>query len=165
VERKNSIYILTGLILMSVSVMVFYKPNNIIAGGFSGIGIILNKSFGIKVSVTNFVLNLPLFMVSYKFLGRRYIVRSGICAILFSLFLEIALFLPQFKGDAILAVIYGGIIDGIGVGLVFKGVASTGGVDLFAALIHNIKPYIQISTALVFQVLFLYFLGICENKP
>jgi len=144
-KRLQYICILMGIILISISVSVFYSPNDLVVGGFSGLGIIIMRYTGIPVSVTNILLNIPLFVVALKVLGKGYVIRSGICVVLLSVWIQLTTFLPQFKGDLLLIAIYGGLIDGTGVGLVLRAFSSTGGVDLFAAVVHKIKGYIPMA--------------------
>ena len=81
------IYILFGTFLIAVSINMFFKPNDIIVGGFSGLGILTEKLWGIKVSVLNIVLNIPLFFLAYKRLGKRYVIDTAIATVLFSVLL------------------------------------------------------------------------------
>lgn len=142
------IYILFGTFLIAVSINMFFKPNDIIVGGFSGLGILTEKLLGIKVSVLNIVLNIPLFFLAYKRLGKRYVIDTAIATVLFSVLLEYVNFLPEVKDDLLLAAVFGGIIDGVGVGIVFKGRGSTGGIDLVSLIIHSFKRNVPVSAVM-----------------
>lgn len=136
-------YMALGLILISISINVFFVPNDIVSGGISGVGIVLNRIFGIPVSVSNIVLNIPLFAAAYFVMGKKYIAKSAVCTVLLSVVLQAVSVLPVFKGDLAISVIYGAVFDGAGIGFVLRSMTSTGGVDLLAATIHKIKPYIS----------------------
>jgi uncharacterized membrane-anchored protein YitT (DUF2179 family) len=153
------LYILVGIILISVSISVFYSPNNIVVGGFSGLGIVILHFTNIPVSISNIALNIPLFIVALKVLGKKYVIKSWICAVLLSVWIQITTYLPAFRGDLMLIAIYGGIIDGIGCGLVLRGMSSTGGVDLLAAIIHKKKGYIPIAVIMFTFNVFVIALG------
>ncbi len=150
-KSLNIIFIITGIISLAISISVFFEPNNIVLGGFSGIGIIMNRMLKVPVSVSNIVLNIPLFLVSYSILGKKYIFKSVLCTIGLSVALQAATLIPAFKGDITLVAVYGAVFDGIGVGLILRAMSSTGGVDLLAAVIHKRKPYLSLS-AIIFVI-------------
>lgn len=147
-------YILVGIILISIAISVFYSPNELVVGGFSGLGIVILHFTGVPVSLTNIILNIPLFIVALNILGKKYVIRSGICSLLLSVWIQLTTFMPVFKGDIMLIAIYGGIIDGVGCGLVLRGMSSTGGVDLLAATVHKKRGYIPVGVIMfVFNAL------------
>ncbi len=150
-KKNNFIMLAAGIFSIAVSVIVFFEPNNIVVGGFSGLGIIINRSFGIPVWISNIILNIPLFLFGFKIMGRRYILKSAVCAFGLSAAFNIAAFLPEFKGDIMLVLVYGALFDGLGTGLVLKSVSSTGGVDLLASIVHSGKQYLSIS-AIIFVI-------------
>ncbi len=147
-KKYNFLMLAAGIFSIAVSVIVFFEPNNIVVGGFSGLGIIINRSFGIPVWLSNIILNIPLFMVGFKIMGRNYILKSAVCAVGLSAAFNIAALLPEFKGDIMLILVYGAVFDGFGTGLVLRSVSSTGGVDLLASIVHNKKPYLSISAVI-----------------
>lgn len=117
-----------------MSINVFLLPNNISAGGISSVGVILFHLFKIRISITNLIFNAVLFFFGYKNLGRYAVVKTALGTVLLSLFLELSSGFPVYKENQIIAAISGGILMGVGVGLVVKVDASTGGSD-FAGLI------------------------------
>ncbi|HCT64404.1 MAG TPA: YitT family protein [Lachnospiraceae bacterium] len=148
----NVIFMIVGTMFIATAITVFFSPNQVVVGGFSGIGIIvknLTVSYvdgGVPLSVTNLVLNIPLFVIAYFVLGKSYLGKTIFATIFLSAALEMTSFLPVFKGDLALISIYGGIVDGIGLGFVLRAMASTGGVDLLATIIHNKMKHISISS-------------------
>lgn len=145
-------FMIIGTMFIAVAITVFFSPNQVVVGGFSGIAIIIKNltnglyEGGIPLSVTNLVLNVPLFVVAYFVLGKEYLGKTVFATVFLSIALEMSSFLPVFKGDLALIAIYGGIVDGIGVGFVLRAMASTGGVDLLATIIHRKIKYISISS-------------------
>jgi len=137
--------IIAGTVLIALSINMFFKPNNIVVGGVSGLGILIENVWGIKVSVVNVAFNIPLLIIALKFMGKRYVIGTVAATLLFSVMLEVLYFVPQVKDDFLLAAVFGGIIDGLGIGLVLKGRGSTGGVDLISVLIHKVKREIPVS--------------------
>ena len=142
---ERCLHIIAGTILISVSINMFFKPNNIVVGGVSGIGILMENIWGIKVSVVNMVFNIPLLLIALKFMGKGYVAGTVAATVFFSIMLEVLSFVPQIKGDFLLASVFGGIVDGMGIGLVLKGRGSTGGVDLISVLVHKVKREIPVS--------------------
>jgi uncharacterized membrane-anchored protein YitT (DUF2179 family) len=145
---KDMLLLVTGCIIMSVGISVFLVPNRLAAGGVSGIGIIIYYLSGMKipVGVTMMVLNIPLFLVSLKKLGRYFIFKTILGAVLLSLFTDIvstlysSVFEKYFKSessdtDLLLYAICGGVIVGAGLGLVYLIDGTTGGSDLLAKVI------------------------------
>lgn len=146
------IFMIIGTMFIAVAITVFFSPSQVVVGGFSGIAIIIKNltngiyEGGIPLSVTNLVLNIPLFVVAYFVLGKSYLGKTVFATVFLSVALEMSSFLPIFTGDLALIAIYGGIIDGIGLGFVLRAMASTGGVDLLATIIHKKIRYISISS-------------------
>ena len=143
-EIKNTLYILAGLFFANLAFNVFLIPNNIAAGGFTGIGQLVNSATGLPVGTVSLALNVPLFLISMKNLGLRFGIRSLIATAAFSLLLDIVKVGTLFQ-DPLLAAVYGGLFSGLGFGLIIRGNATTGGTDMLASLIHRLWPRIKIS--------------------
>ena len=143
-EIKNALYIISGLFFANLAFIVFLIPNNIAAGGFTGIGQLVNSATGLPVGTVSLMLNVPLFLISMKNLGLRFGVRSLIATIAFSLLLDVIRPDILFQ-DHLLAAVYGGLFSGLGFGLILRGNATTGGTDMLASLIHRLCPRIRVS--------------------
>lgn len=162
--RKYFIIIL-GAILMALAVNLVYEPMGMVTGGFSGLGIVVKKLTknlmygGIPVYLFNLVCNIPLFLVSLKMKGKKFVFSAMIGTISYILALR---FIPvnhvEFD-DALLAAIFGGVIGGTGVGLVLSASASTGGTDMLATLVHQYKQYITIPQILTYIDGFIILVG------
>lgn len=145
-------FILLGTTMLAFSIIKFYNPNNLIVGGVSGIGIMLynysinNLPFIIPISLTNLIINIPLFIAGYFLIGKNFLGRTIFATFYLSVALSIMNFLPDIKTDMMLGSIYGGVFAGIGIGLVMKGLATTGGVDLAATIINKYKNHFSISS-------------------
>ena len=146
-ELKNAILILVGLIFCALGFNLFLIPNNIAAGGFTGIAQLINSVTGFPVGTVALALNVPLFLVSMKSLGLRFGVRSLIATIGFSLLLD-NLHVPVITHDLWLSTVYGGLVSGLGFGLILRGSATTGGTDMLASLIHRLIPSIRVSVGM-----------------
>ena len=128
-----------------------------VTGGFSGIAIIIKAwtknliEGGIPLWVTNCVLNLPLFVIAWKVRGFSFIKRAILGEISLSVWLAIQPVWNLAGNDLLLSALYGGVIQGVGIGLVFLGGGTTGGTDMMAAIIQKfLKHY---SIAQIMQVI------------
>ena len=132
------IYIILGTLLTSLAFNLFLIPHKIAPGGLSGIATVIYYITKGRVPVggTMLALNVPLFIAGIKELGRGVGFKTLLSTVLLSLFIDL-LKVPSVTDEPILASIYGGVIMGIGIGIVFKGNATTGGTDLFAKIIHK----------------------------
>lgn len=143
---KRYSFLIIGCFLLAFAFNVFFKPNNIVIGGISGIALVIQKVFGIQTSTFVLVSNLILLIISYFFLGKEVTKYSIIGSILYPLFLYITKdisSLIQFDVDnMILIILFGAIIHGIGSGLTFKYGFSTGGSDVICQIISK---YFKIS--------------------
>ena len=146
-ELKNAILILFGLMFGTLGYKLFLIPNNIAAGGFTGIAQLVHHGTGLPIGAISLALNVPLFLVSMKSLGLRFGVRSLIATIAFSLLLDgLSIRFPV--QDMWLATVYVGLFCGMGFGLILRGSATTGGTDMLASLIHRLCPPIRVSVGI-----------------
>jgi uncharacterized membrane-anchored protein YitT (DUF2179 family) len=149
IKSKSTHYLLIiiGTILIAASINLVYEPLEMVTGGVTGLAIVIKKvsSFmikgGIPIWLTNILLNIPLFLSALLVRGKSFL-KSTLFA---TICLTIALyFIPPYDivhQDYLLASVFGGAVGGVGIGLVFSALASTGGSDLLAMGIHKYKPY------------------------
>lgn len=165
VEKLLSyIYVLVGAGIVAVSFNVLLLPNEIASGGVSGISTILHGLFGWEPAYVQWSLNIPLFIAGVIFLGYQY----GIKTLIGTIFVPFVVFLTKdlepWTLNPMLAALFGGIGIGLGIGIVFRGNASTGGTDLAAQIISKytgislgksvalIDGLIVISASIVFDI-------------
>ena len=146
-ELHNVLLIVLGLISCTLAYSLFLIPNNIAAGGFTGIAQLINSFTTWPVGTVSLVLNVPLFLISMRSMGLRFGLRSLAATIAFSLLLD-AVNLDWSMNDRWLATVYGGLLSGAGFGLILRGSATTGGTDMLASLIHRLCPRIKVSIGL-----------------
>lgn len=141
------ILITVGCALMAMSIDLFLAPHTIAPGGVTGLAIVIKKITGISVSVTNLVINVPLFIAGVIVLGKAFGAKTGYATLALSFFIEVISkishgYIPT--NDMLLSTIYGGLITGVGIGLVFKSGGTTGGTDLAGAMLNKYFPNISI---------------------
>lgn len=149
-KRLDIVFFIAGSILAAVGISVFTAPNDIAAGGFTGIATILYSLFKVPVGSTVLFLNIPVFIVGANKFGLKFIYKSIIATMIMSVFIDIsALILPVYKGEKILSAIFGGLIMGIGLGIIFLRGATTGGVDIIAKLIRLKYPHFSMGNIIM----------------
>ncbi len=151
IKARDYALIILGACLMGFAIKNIYDPVGLVTGGVSGVAIILKDQFGIDLWITNTVLNIPLFLMSIRLKGWQFIKRTLVATVALSASLYVIPDMPFLMEDLFLTSLFGGIISGIGVGLVFVSSATTGGTDMLAALIQRALPHYSISQ--IMQVL------------
>jgi len=168
----DSFFILLGTFVMALGFKIFLTPHDIVPGGFMGIAKIIHdlltrvNFYAIDISVWYIILNIFLYVYALKKLGLNFGIRAGVGIFSYSLFVKIIEILPfddiinnQFVveesalgsvGMFIIYSIYGGVLMGIGLGLVFRANGSTGGCDLLAIIINKFMPDVTTGQIVIF---------------
>lgn len=127
-----------GVLIAAAGLAMFLVPNRIAAGGVGGIATILYHLFGLPVGVMMLVLNVPLFIWGITRLGFTFGLRTLYATILLSISIDLLVsFAPVPTRDVFLASVFGGVLVGLGLGLVFRSKATTGGTDFGAAILRS----------------------------
>ena len=146
----QAIQIIVGTAIIAFGTTLFLLPNQLSAGGFSGLGTITYYLFGIPLGTTTLILNTPLFIISLVKNGKKFFLSALSGTVLLSIFFNIFEELKPLTTDRFLACIYGGIIIGIGTAIILKANASTGGTDLLTQIVKAFKPNVRISSLITF---------------
>lgn len=131
------IMLLAGAALAAFSIECFLLPNTILDGGVTGTGMIINKLTSLPLSALIIVINIPFFIVGYKALGRRFLLRAVIAIAVFSSMLEVFAVMEPITDSELLAVVFGGVILGVGVGLVLRYGGCLDGTEIAAMLLSK----------------------------
>nr|WP_304216889.1 YitT family protein [Fredinandcohnia onubensis] len=134
---KEFIYILLGSATVALSFNLFLLPNKVASGGVSGISTILNSLFGWEAAYVQWAFNIPLFIAGIIFLGKMYGARTLIGTLFLPFVVYLSRNLEPATFDPLLGALFGGIGVGLGLGITFRGNASTGGTDLAAQIVHK----------------------------
>lgn len=144
--RNNGIWIL-GCSLYAIGVNSFTIPNNIAQSGITGLAVVLNYLFEMPVGTVNLIMNIPLLILMWVFLGKKLVARTLWVTVLLSTALDVfSLFMPEYTGDKILASLFCGLLQGAGLGLIMITGATSGGTDIVGRLIHKKWPHITVGT-------------------
>ena len=135
--------IVLGCVIGAAAYPTFLDPGKIAPGGLTGVAMILKHLWGWDIGITSLILNIPLFIVGYKAMGRLFAFRSLVATILFSLMIDL-LPLKAIPVEPILGTLYGGVLLGVGLGFILRGGATTGGTDMAARMVHKYLPFLSV---------------------
>lgn len=131
--------ILAGSFLIAVSINLFLAPHNLLSGGASGVALIVQYVSGINSGIVLLLINVPIFILGLREIDKDFTIVSLIGMLSLSFFMFITQNLETFKfiPDITASSIYGGLLSGIGIGLVMRMRASTGGVDIISVILKR----------------------------
>ncbi len=136
-------YVLIGVgaLMVATAAAAFLIPNRVVAGGVVGIATILHYVLGTPVGMMTLVINIPLFLAGLIWAGgMRFAVRTAVAVVVMSVAIDLLPpYLPEVSSDPLLYTLYGGLLDGLGMGLVFRAGGTTGGTDVLGRLIQRAK--------------------------
>ena len=135
--------IVIGSVIGAAAYPTFLIPNSIAPGGLTGVATILNHLAGWPVGITALILNIPLFLIGYRTMGKVFAFRSLVATALFTILIDI-LPLQPVSQDPLLGTLFGGVVMGIGLGLILRGGATTGGSDMIARMVHRRFSFITV---------------------
>lgn len=158
---KTLIPVMLGTAIYAFGLQYFLLPNQLMEGGLTGIAVLLNYALGWKLSITTLVLNIPLFIVGLRILGKVPMIMTIVGTISLSLFLAVfekaiahGWIEPFYtEQDFILAALYAGVTLGSGLGIVFRFGGTTGGVDIAARIINRARGWSMGQIILGFDVI------------
>jgi len=154
IKIKNTLFILLGSCIYSFGIVHFNMQNNLAEGGFTGITLLLYFLFHWDPSYVNLILNIPLFFIGWKILGRNSLIYTMIGTVAVSVFLWIfqryQINMPL-KDDMTLAALFAGVSIGVGLGIIFRFGGTTGGVDIIARLVYKYIGWSMGKTMFIFD--------------
>ena len=148
--------IILGTLIMGFSFSIFLEPNNISVGGFSALAMILNTllaQVGITVIPTSaiyFILNIGLYLLAFKTLGKKFAIKSLLGIVSFSLGMELFSMLQiSITYELLISAVFGGAIMGVGVGFVVRFGGSTGGSDMIGSIVRSKNKNASIGSIMI----------------
>ena len=134
-------FIIIGSFILATGFVLFITPYKIVPGGVYGISIVLHYLFGTPVGIMALAFDIPLTILGIKILGPRFGFKTVLGFSLTAIFTDTLSYFwgsePLVKGDALLSSIFGGVLLGIGIGLIFRAKATSGGSDIVAMMINK----------------------------
>lgn len=142
--------IFAGCVIYALSIVLFISPNNIAPGGVIGISTMINYAFDfLPLGTMSLILNIPIFIWGWIVLGWKYLSRSLICTALSSVLMDVFNYvitlgyLRPYTGDGLLVSVFGGLLCGAGLALIFYRGGSTGGTDIVSRILHRKAPHVS----------------------
>lgn len=147
---KKLLFIALANVICSIAFNGFLIPNHLLSGGAGGIAIMIHYLSDLPTSLLVVLINLPLFLLGGKFVDKEFAINSFISMIFFSLFLSLTNSISQYIviGDRLVETVFGGLLNGIGMAILFKQNSSQGGADIVAAIVRK-KLNVPIATVLM----------------
>ena len=133
--------ILTGAAIQAFSLRLFLIPAELVSGGISGLAQLLNRYTAFPIGMMVLLGNIPLFILGWQYLGGpRFVIRTILSILAFSIFTDVLVFFLPREGvtnDLVLNTLYGGLMLGIGLGIVYRGRGTSGGSDILGRILNR----------------------------
>lgn len=159
----DAFLVFLGTAIYAVGLYYFIEPSNTAPGGVSGIALLINYCTGFPIGIASALINLPLLVLGLIFLGKDFILKTLLSVASFTVIYDYVLTplqLPCYEGERLMACIFGGVVTGLGLGLVFQAAGSTGGTDVISKLLQRVFPHLQIGRLLMLVDLMVVFASI-----
>lgn len=163
-NAKDVILIIIGTVLFSIYAGLLIPVNNIGAGGALGLSLVVNKLTGVKIGTIQFILNVPLFYIGFRYIGRKFVILTGIVISISSFLINNLpkIITPVNLGDSLVAAIFCGIISGLAMCCLLVAGASTGGTDITGKFISkkmdfNLPTVFLIQDITVYTIVWIFF--------
>jgi len=154
---KDILLLLAGTGIMTLSMLTVVLPNNLASSGMSGLAVLLYQLFAISPSLTFFLINIPLLIIGFRFVGKKLFFLTIIGSMSISVWMEVWSRLPMFQlaGLGVWAGLLDGVLGGIAVSLVLLSGGSSGGSAIIAVILHHVKDISMSKSILILDILVL----------
>ena len=148
---KEIFLLVAGALIYSLGTQYFIVPAQIAPGGAVGIALMINHLTQLPIGTLTLIVNIPLLVLAWKYLSHRFTINTAIATVLVTIVLDFLVtpFCPLYTGDRLLSSVYGGIIVGVGMALIFLAGYTTGGTDIAGYLLQKKFPHYSIGRALM----------------
>jgi len=138
---KDAALIIIGTFSLAVGMVFFIAPYKFVPGGVYGISIVIHYMFGAPIGLTSLCMDIPLLLIGIRILGNKFGIKTFIGIVLTAVFVDVLGQIwgnqPLVEGDALLSGIFGGALAGLGLGLIFRAKATSGGTDIVAMILSK----------------------------
>lgn len=148
--KKSILYSIAGVVITAIAVSLVLTPNKIVGGGLTGISTILYHTLSVPLGITFGIFNAVFLLIGLVLLGKEFVLKTIFGAALCSVLVEVFSALPPLVNDPIIAVVVGGVLNGVGVGLALANGFSTGGTDITGRILQHFFPDMKIGNLLLF---------------
>ena len=138
-------YDIVGSFIYALGIYTFAKASNFAPGGISGLAIIANYLWNMPIGIVNIILNIPLIIISYRIVGRAFMLKSFKTMIINTIFLDLIFpLIPMYTGQPFMAALFSGVFIGAGLALFYMRGSSSGGTDFLIMTLRVLKPHMSI---------------------
>ena len=138
-------YDIVGSVLYALGIYTFAKTADFAPGGLSGLALIMNHLWRFPIGITTLALNIPLIILSFKLVGRRFMFKSARTMIVCTIFLDLIFpYTKPYTGEPFMAALFSGVCLGAALALFYMRGSSSGGTDFLTMSIKAIKPHLSI---------------------
>lgn len=138
-------YDIVGSFIYALGIYTFAKASNFAPGGISGLAIIANYLWHLPIGIVNIILNIPLIIISYKIVGRQFMLKSFKTMLINTIFLDLVFpMIPMYTGEPFMAALFSGVFIGAGLALFYMRGSSSGGTDFLIMTLRVLKPHMSI---------------------
>ena len=150
-EGKNLVLLLVGILIYDIGTHAFVEPAQVAPGGAIGVALLVNHLTNLPIGMMTMATNIPLLILAWFYLSRRFAVTTAVTTALSSLVLDVlvAPLCPVYTGDRFLCSLYGGVVIGVGMALIFLAGTTRGGSDILGYLLQKKRPQMSIGRALL----------------
>ncbi len=146
----DALFFIAGGVCYAFAINMFTAPNEIAPGGVTGLATIINHLTGLPIGIMMLAMNIPLFILAVIILGRGFLLKTIIATIIMSSSIDLlAPFIPDYSGDRLLASLFGGLLSGLALGLVFVRGATSGGTDIIGKVLKKFFPHLPMGTLIL----------------
>lgn len=136
---------IVGSISYSVGIYTFAKMADFAPGGLSGLALMVNHLWNFPIGITTLVLNIPFILLSWKYVGRRFLIKTARTMVFCTFFLDVVfLHTPAYEGSQFMAALYSGVFLGAGLALFYMRGTSSGGTDFLTMTVKALRPHLSI---------------------
>lgn len=150
-EGKNLLLLAAGVLIYDIGTHAFVEPAQVAPGGAIGVALLINHLTELPIGMLTMATNVPLLILAWFYLSRRFAVTTAITTAVCSAVLDVlvAPICPVYIGDRFLCSLYGGVVIGVGMALIFLAGTTTGGSDILGYLLQKKRPQMSIGRALL----------------
>ena len=142
---RDCIVAVAGTVVYSAGVQIFTAPQHIAPGGITGIATLINYLTGFPIGTGYLIMNIPILVLGFIFIGKSFMTRTFVTAISFTLVMDFLMpLVPSYPGDALIAAIFGGVFMGAGLAIVFSTGGSTAGMDIINKIVQKKFPFLPL---------------------
>ena len=140
---KNLALIIIGSVLYGIAISLFLDPNNLAPGGITGISVMLNRFLPFRTGTLYLILNIPIILIGLWQFGIRFLIKTIISILTTSFFTNLFGAFEVITREPLIAAVSGGAAMALGIGLIFRAGATTGGTDIIVKILRRKKPHLK----------------------